>query len=548
MPQLPASAFSYTSILDKNSTPKKIVIHDTSDIASLITAGYSGFGIFLKVTFTSSTGTSTLYDNIGGSTPDILYPATDNSNVIALPLQSNGNLAFGIYSVTAEYQYLDNFGSDYSTDVNSAYEFGFTSPCVSISFRINLPASNITTIDTTDYGSYVLLNRQHTISPPPNAQLPPLSLPPITTTLSQNVYQNITTGTWGAKVISIITYQLAVTPDLLNWQLIDNLSDCIEIPVVSDIDINKLLCCLNKYKLRWERLKLVNQVEADNLFNEVIQPIVVNLTFYYAALTAGCYAVAAAAIAVIKEVSGCDCNCDANCPTVIPAVTPQNNFYDIDSPDNSITVTSSTVGNTTIFHLQIAQSIIDQINAKTYIVNGTSPITVATTVSPDGKTITYTVGVSRPIPYVQNLAVVRAKIAYSSGWSIGMDSIYVDPQLAVIAPFADHTIDFTVGSPADTDAVAFFYANFFTANQIFVPQAQVMNSYFLDNASSVLESIKTQNTIEANIMWTQNDGSQKGNSFLTRLYNPVNGEILRFSDLDRTLTYQITLTAQAQTT
>ncbi|HXK66279.1 MAG TPA: hypothetical protein PK348_08440, partial [Spirochaetota bacterium] len=242
MPQIPASTFSYTSILDKNSTPSKLIVQDTTDIAALITAGYSNFGIFLRLTFTSVSGTITVYDNINGSVADIIYPATDNSNTIALPLQANGNLAFGTYSVTAQYQYLDEFGTDFSTEVSSAYEYTWTPPNAEISYRINLPASNITSIDVTNYGGQIVtMTRVHTISPPGNAQLPPLNLPPISTSLATNVYQNITTGTWGVKIVSVVTYQFITTATGMNWQVIDVVSGCTEFLVFSDVNLNALL-------------------------------------------------------------------------------------------------------------------------------------------------------------------------------------------------------------------------------------------------------------------------------------------------------------------
>lgn len=551
MPQIPASTFSYTSILDKNSTPSKLIVHDTTDIAALITAGYSNFGIFLRLTFTSVSGTITVYDNINGSVADIIYPATDNSNTIALPLQANGNLAFGTYSVTAQYQYLDEFGTDFSTEVSSAYEYTWTPPNAEISYRINLPASNITSIDVTNYGGQIVtMTRVHTISPPGNAQIPPLNLPPISTSLATNVYQNITTGTWGVKIVSVVTYQFVTTATGLNWQVIDVVSGCTEFLVFSDVNLNALLCCLDNIKKRYQRLLLTNPVSASQLMEEKIQPIMMNLTFYAAYVQAGCLDKAAAAIAQIKEISGCgECACGGDeCPTPIPAIVPQNNFYDVDSPDQSITVTSDVIGNTTVFHVEISQTIIDQISSKTYIVNGTSPITVATTVSPDGKTITYTVGTSRPIPYVQNLAVIKVTIAFvSTAWEVTMEEIFTDPQLAIVDDFSNHTIAWYTNPVSDGDVVSFIYADFFTAVQTFVANAQVNNVFTETSLGNFITAIKTQNTIEANIPWIEDDGTGKGNKIAVRLYNPVQGEILRFGDLNQEQTYVVHVRVQAVT-
>lgn len=551
MPQIPASTFSYTSILDKNSTPSKLIVQDTTDIAALITAGYSNFGIFLRLTFTSVSGTITVYDNINGSVADIIYPATDNSNTIALPLQANGNLAFGTYSVTAQYQYLDEFGTDFSTEVSSAYEYTWTPPNAEISYRINLPASNITSIDVTNYGGQIVtMTRVHTISPPGNAQLPPLNLPPISTSLATNVYQNITTGTWGVKIVSVVTYQFITTATGMNWQVIDVVSGCTEFLVFSDVNLNALLCCLDNIKKRYQRLLLTNPVSANQLMEEKIQPIMMNLTFYAAYVQAGCLDKAAAAIEQIKEISGCgECACGGDeCPTPIPAIVPQNNFYDVDSPDQSITVTSDVIGNTTVFHVEISQTIIDQISSKTYIVNGTSPITVATTVSPDGKTITYTVGTSRPIPYVQNLAVIKVTIAFvSTAWEVTMEEIFTDPQLAIVDDFANHTIAWYTNPVSDGDVVSFIYSDFFTAVQTFVANAQINNVFTETSLGNFITAIKTQNTIEANIPWIEDDGTGKGNKIAVRLYNPVQGEILRFGDLNQEQTYVVHVRVQAVT-
>lgn len=546
MAQLPDSTFQFTGIFNKTSTPKSLVVRDDTDWAPLIAAGYTPLGIFLKSVFTYSGGSTVIYDNLSNSMADtdydITYPDTESGNQMPLPLQTDGNAAFGVYTIYLEYRYTDDLGVKHKNIVSASFEYQWVPPAISIAHNINLASSVITSIDTTNYGANILsLVRQHIISPPANAMQPPLNLTAQTTSLATNVYNNITTGTWSVKINTTVTYQLDA-----GWNVIEFLTGCIEFPVFSTIDLNKLLCCLDNYKKRYERELVSNYVAAENTRKSIIEPVLLNIGFYYMYLQAGCMDKAAAAIEAIRNLTGCgDCSCGGDeCPTPIPAITTASNFYDLDSPDNSITVTSDVIGNTTVFHVKISQSVLNQLsNIKTYNVNGVSPIVVTTTTSPNGLTVTYSVQLERPMPMMQNLAVVRVKIYYNSGWQIERQEIFTDTQSGVVSPFAMQNMLWAAGT-TPSDPVAILFTNFFTSRQPFVCRAQVMNWYSNADLISILPQLKKQNIAEANVMWVENV-ADRGNMAIIRLYNPINGEVLSFSDLNINEQYFLTISVQA---
>lgn len=562
MAALSDSYFSFITIFDKSATPKNLIVRDTTDQTVLTNLGYTLTGLFIKAVYTYSGGSQVLYDNLDGNVtggvPDITPPATDSTASIPIPLQSDGNLAFGTYTVTVRFAYEDTStdpATEYTNDISHECDYSWVPPTGSISYRVNLMESNITTIDTTSYGGLVLdMNRQHTITPPGPAQLPPLSLLPQTTTLATNVYVNITNGWWGAKVYNIVTYELDRDGALSGLQdptttgnaclLIEEYDFCVDIHVFSRVDLNKLLCCLFDIKTLYQDLKFEDRIAAENLKKQKLDPIERNLIFYIAAAQAGCEDKANEALDQIIKLSGCSgCTCDDDCPSIIPAILPATHLYDVDSPDFSITVTKEVIGNTTIFHLTVSPTIINQLaNIKTYIVEGISPIVVTTTTSPDGKTITYTVSIEGGFPVLQNLAVVLVTIEYNpltAVWDLVPEEIFVDEGGGVVNTFSDHIFEFvdsgTTSTTAVTDAFAFVYKNFFAANQKFVVRSEVISAlypeYYNISEADAKSLVKTLNFTESDVMWIEQDANDKGNSTIVRLYNPVQGKVLLVNNM-----------------
>ncbi len=548
MPQLPASSFSFITIFDKNSNPKKVVIRDTTDYPAIGISAANVF-VYLKVSYVAANGNVTVFynnfNNALGAGADLTRSlGTDSTSTIPLPLQADGNVSFGDFVIEAQYDYLDSSSNQFITQKSYTYSYTWTPPKVCIMKRINLASSNITTTDTTNYGAYLTLSRTHTISPPPNAQLPPLSMGVSTTTQAINVYQDIATGTWGAKVVSVVTYifdeeRRGGNRDVIisGLEVIEQLIGCIEFQVTSDLDINKLLCCLGDIKALYQRELISNAQKAQNIYEDKIKPLQLEMVFYFSFMAAGCLEKAAASVERLKQISGCSdlcCGFD-DCPTPIPVITGGGNFYNVDSPDASILVVPEVIGNTTTFHITVNPSIIPDIIA--YNVVGNSPISVSTTVDSITGNVTFTISTDRPLGLVDNACVIRVNISNSSGsWTIAKDNIYIDSAGGLINAFTNQSVVFT-GTTLDTDFIAFKWSDFFgdaggtLVPQQFVVSAQVNNSnYFSEDATTVLAFLGLLNSCEANVMWIENDITTKGNATIIRLYNPVNGEILKYGD------------------
>lgn len=538
---------SFSATFQATVAPKQLIITDTTDYAS-IGVDPDTVDIYLKVTFTSSSGVQVLYDNLSGTTPDIDRANTSQSiaDSIPLPLQTGGNIAWGTYVIEARYDVYDITVDppvrSYQLTISESCEYAYTPPTVTIAYKINIPGSNITTTDTTNYGVYTSLARVHTISPPANAMLPPLALTAQSTSQILNVYQDITTGTWGAKVVTTVTTSI---DDVCN--IIYEVEGCIEFIVYADVDINALLCCLNNVKALYEGYLLSDWVKAKELKKTVIDPLELNLTFYLVYLAAGCLDKAATTLEIIRQISGCgSCSCGGDeCPTPIPAITGRTNFYDIDSPNNTILVTSDVVGDTTTFHIIVNPAVIPTV--LNYSAVGSGGINVSTTQI--GNSVIFNISPSAPLAGLENSAVARADIWYHpvAGWQLSIYEIFTDTGGGIVQPFASHVAQFSASPVAGTDPVAFFYKDYFISNQTFVGNAQINNAgYTTYDETTILTHILEQNVVEANVMWTENDSQNMGNNMLIRLYNPLNAEILKFDDLDREQRYQMMIKSQAE--
>jgi hypothetical protein len=549
-----SSYFSFRTTINDSSTPKKIVVSDTTSLTTLINAGYALSGAFIRVEFEDSSGKIVMYDNLNGSLTGGVVdvpPGASNVNDIPAILNSDGSLSFGTYTVTAKYTYIDVGAPDppiviYDNTLSTSHEFKYVCPKAVLAYKLNLAASNLRVTDRTNYGSYTALARQLTISPPGAAQQPPLSLPVQTTSQPENIYVNITSGTWSMSLYSVVTAMLVDADNGLDWEVICEVRGCIEKKIFTSVDLNKLLCCLQRHKERYETHLNKGTSEAKAYYEQIIVPMILNMTFYALAGIAGCEEDANAALDRLKKITGCkDCECDDGdrCPTPIPVITGATFLYTLDSPRNTISVTVDVQGDTTNWHIDISPSILNQLaNIKQYVAVGQSPITVVTTTSPDGKIVTFTVGLNRPMPQLQNLSAVLATLSNDGvNWALSSEEIFVDTGGGVVNPFASQVIALIPGPAGSTainstDAIAIRYGEIFNDFYKFVVRAQVINVHNPFTYATLVNPangyLKQQKTIEAGVLWIENNSDAKGKNAVIRLYNPVNGEPVMWQDLN----------------
>jgi hypothetical protein len=350
-----------------NRNTGKIVVTDTTN--------YLSYGIDisnpanfvegrLKITYTTSSGVSVLYDNLTGVTPDIEAVGgvlVWNGN-INIPLTTTGEPLPAEYQVYYEvYCGFDGNGDDFTVNNTNTYTYNMVDPAVCIEVVIDCATSTATTTDTTVYNipnaSVVSIVRAHTQYPPPASGYAingPFNLITVT-------YSPIVTTTWTAEVISTVTYLLTS-----GLYVIIDLTGIKEFQVLCDTNLSKILCCLTDLQKQYEALQCTNPVKAENFKVNRLDPTQQHLLLFLAAQTSGNQTKMDQQYAAILEVSGCSesCNCSGSTPTAVsPSQGGPAALFNIDSPLTTIQVTSTQAGNLTTFHLDVSTTIQNAVNS-----------------------------------------------------------------------------------------------------------------------------------------------------------------------------------------
>jgi hypothetical protein len=401
-------------------TTSSILIQPTLDnVNALITVedltDYVGNGInltttkvdgYLRITLNSSTGTSIIYDNFGGATPDIDYNNSPiSTSTINLPVDANGYAVQGTYTI--EYNinvYLVLLPNIPLYNLTKAFTYLLQQdkPVVCLTADVNCAASSITSYDTTVYGTYSSVSRVHTLYPPPASGY--VAVVGSQATLSSG--SPIVDKTWTQEVQSTVTY--TYPSGMIFIVYVEGVR---EIPVVCDFGMSKIYCCLKKVFDRYNTLQTRNITAADAMFEDTVKPMLEAMVMYNAALTAGNASSASFYYNQTIQVSGCgeDCGCTGSTPQVVNPSAGVTNIVIVDSPDNSISVIPVIVGNTTTYEIQVSSTIQTALSAlKNTAITTTTPSTLNITSSTAGNTVTYNIDYVAP-PSL-NISIWRLRI------------------------------------------------------------------------------------------------------------------------------------------
>lgn len=519
-------------------TTSAILIQPTLDnVNTLITVedltDYIGQGIdfnttqvdgYLKITLNSSTGTSVIYDNLGGVTPDIDYNVSPiSTSTINLPVDANGYAVQGTYTI--EYNinvYLTATPNPplYNLTKGFTYLLQQDEPVVCLAADVNCAGSSITSYDTTVYGTYSTVSRVHTLFPPPASGYP--SIVGSQATLSSG--SPIVDKTWTQEVQSTVTY--TYPSGMIFIVYVEGVR---EIPVVCDFGMSKIYCCLKKVFDRYNTLQTRNITAADAMFEDTVKPMLEAMVMYNAALTAGNTNSASFYYNQTIEVSGCgeDCGCTGSVPQVVNPSGGAGNIVIVTSPDNSISVNPVVVGNTTTYEVQVSAAIQSALNAlKNTAITTNTPLALDITSSTVGNTTTYN------IDYVSSGTTTYTLI----NKRILIDTLNI--QKSPPAPaYMDYYIQDVVASGSNVGltpnydlglgfnnvngfAVISMYGLLIDPTKNFTVEANVMSKY---SAASPLAT----SSIAAEVFYT---GVTTGYIFI-KLMNPITGNIYKLGDL-----------------
>ena len=514
-----------------NRVTGKIIIEDTTDYSGqgvdVTTANLEGY---LSISYDIGGGNVVIYNNIGGSTPDIT-PATSLVSVadIDIPLSNDNTPLPAEYTVT-----YNVISGTLPADVTDAFQYTYslTDTTISIASKVDCLSSSITSDDDTNYDvdgvTISALTRAHTLFPPPASGLAvmgPLDLKTL-------VYSPIATTTWSSEVVTTVTY---IQGDSLNITV--QYSGSKEFAATCDVNLSKIVCCLVGIDNEYEALECKNPTKAAIFKTNTIDPTMRHLTLFLAAQSAGNYDKMTSEYQKILDASHCteDCGCNSSQPTIVQILGSGGgggggSIYVVDSPSNNISVTSEVVGNTTTYHLNLSSALLTAIsNIRQYTASTTTPayINVTTTSGNPTNFRVNWVGGALPVGGVQRLFIGMIK-------NNSTPTPYYNAASAIINNYGNGlntTNTIFVGSAVGASSeVALIQITGFLNNTIY-PNGTLLNTHVTLNAKSNSVPSFTDNVnLGVEMLWY--DKLDPYGKIILRFVNPVTGNPYTLGDLD----------------
>lgn len=512
-----------------NNTSSLIIIDDQTD--------YVGQGIpldgtytvkgFLAITLQSATGTSTIYNNIGGATPDITPETSTTSALqIDLPKDSGGNILQGTYTIIYDVVVTDpdQIGVVVA-DVTASFDYTYQQdlPKVCLTADVNCQGATITSYDSTDYGLYAMVSRTHNLYPPPATGATTITGTQASLSSGSPIYDK----TWTQEVLSTVTYNL---PDGLI--AIVYVEGSREIPVVCDLGMSKIFCCLKKVFNRYNSLLAKNIVAANDMYIDTVKPMLEAMVMYNAAVAAGNTNGASYYYNLTVETSGCgeDCGCNSTEPQLIEPNIGSSNVTIVTSPDNSISVVPVVDGVTTTYQIQVSAALQQALAAiKNTVVTTATPTYLEVTSATVGNTTTYTVNY-KPVGGL-GYSTSMKRILIPSGTTGTSPSDYIAPTVAqvaniganIVSPATSHTILLGQTVPnASTDTALITIGNVLVDGTLpYQVSAEVMGKY----SSAVVGSLAD---LDVEVLYS----NVSSGAVTLRLINPTSGNPYTLADLN----------------
>jgi hypothetical protein len=346
-----------------NNSPENFRIQDTTDYASEGIATSDVIGALVIIDPNGNTVHSTTLPAF-----DIDVDAQDYIDSINLPKDSDGNVLSGNYTITYTIRVAGAVQpGDY--DETFVYEYCYVRPTVEINIEVDVICSTFTSTDITGYPAEITTEtRTHTIVPP--AGLPDATYPDQVVSTVSNIYSGITTKTWTALISNVI--EITYTDGLI---VDDTITGDKEKVITDDINLCNLQCAMRALVTRYNDAASNNPIDADKIYRENLSGALVNAYMYTSNIQCGNYAKAETyyqEVLVYTE-SEPDCACsDSETPTpIVPSCIGGGGggsiTYVVDAcgTNNAITVTPTTLGDTTTYTVCFNQALFDKLGVLT---------------------------------------------------------------------------------------------------------------------------------------------------------------------------------------
>lgn len=401
------TSVNFTAELRLNDTTPQLVLTDTTDYgAQSIMPADDPNGII-----TANGPAGMFYNNTNFGAPDLPDPltTTTNSITIPLPLDGNGNLLKGNYSVTYTVRVTDLTQASLTSPVKN---INYEKPTASVVMSVDLGAPLLTTDDQTGYTIDTIqptITRDHDLFYPASFNRPSVQ------GTAKVVTTNVILVTPGQTVAYTSTLAATTSYDYGDGiTLTDLVNGQGQLDIVGNQNICQVYCCLNAAFDRYIAESRSNSRRAIEVREQWEQATAAAVNLDYA-IRCGKTTDANEIIQEIRRVLDCDDDCDCGDePQLVVGMSSAAGSVTVVA-GSGITVTSTMGGGTTEYTVSMDAALLSKLNVlrNAIVVAGTNVTVTSVTV---GDEITYTVNADSQI---QNAAAVLiAAIAGVTGANV----------------------------------------------------------------------------------------------------------------------------------
>lgn len=388
-----------------NNPTKQFVLTDLTDYTAPAIPTTGVKGVF-KITDPSNT---IIYNNTtyGAGSDIVRNISAVNQIVIPLPINADGTVVQGNYTLVYSVQITDGSNPVYIVTQTHTYNNQYVAPVVSITQTVDCISPLFTSVDVTDYtvnGVAPTITRTHTLNYPFGSAGEGSPLVSSAQTITTSTFYN---GTQTTEISTILGYTfsdgLIVSDTVTGTKEI--LVDC--------TFICSIYCCLRSLYNNRENNRGVNQIEFNKysaLFDEVMSTVEIAMQ----AIDCGKTTDVNGYLTTIKTIANCtdDCSCNDGTPSLVTGLGGSGLIVVVQSGGAPITVSSITVGMTTTYTVTLSAAFVSKVNASynTVVAAGTNVTVTGPVIVGDVHTYT----VNAVLPTTLNTQQSRCLIQYSN--------------------------------------------------------------------------------------------------------------------------------------
>ena len=514
---------TFNSYFRYDLATKQITFTDTTDYVGRGTAAADVTIVIKNVTAPVS---GTIYTNTNHASPDIDPDVSLDSAVglIPAPLDINGNIEQGLWSVTLEYD--DTGGSPVTIEKTVTFTLAYVSPTIDIGMTADCYIPVLSAVDNTNYtigGVAPTITRDFKIHYPDAMQLTPVS--GTANLIQTSTFYTVTDQTTqhSSSLTSTLEYDFTG-----GWYVKDIVSGSEFIGVACPADICDIYCCIKAQYNRWKAALSISDTAAQ-LEAAKLEQISSLAQLVGMSIKCGKSADASNYTAEILRIAECDagCGCSDGEPSLVNGLGLGGNHTIVEAGTGmTVSVVTGGDGAKTYTVGLSATNATKLANMTNSIVAAGANVTVTPTSAVVGGITTWTYTVAATDTVVETL-LVRSSITMNSA---AVPTIAVATQKKYGSTFG--AVNQTGGTEfvlnnKDTNYAEwignftdFTIGNFFAAGAVdYFPEVEIINAVSAVDANNAITNLK------AEIM------SMSASSFALRFTDkdgaPVNGQYIQ---------------------